>query len=265
MKNHSETWHLAWTSDTPFQSLTTAIDFSCFNYFPTPVELTKMASQIVTDFDYQFVEQIDFAGRYYEQVIYEDRIIPTRLNNWHDFFNACIWMLFPHSKSLLNQLHISDITTHGLNPRTPARNRITHFDECGGVLLYQDETELALLQEHQWTRAFYENRAWWGKRLRFINFGHANYEMLLNPFLGLTGKCIPVKANASVMELESLEMYKCLDTALAEELKSGSWFAKRGNLKPLPLLGIPNWDARNAHPEFYDNRDYFRPLRSTKE
>lgn len=261
MKNNSETWHLAWISDTPFLSLSSAIDFSCFKRFPTPSELTRIATGVVTTFDYQFVEQVDFAGRYYEQVIFEDRVIPTRLDNWHDFFNACIWMLFPRTKRLLNQLHINEIRAHGLNPRTPVRNRITHFDECGGVLLYQNEKDLALLQQHQWQQGFYANRNAWGKSLQFVNFGHANYEMLLNPFLGLTGKYIPIKVDH--LSQPELAVYQYLDSILEDELKTGSWFAKRGNLKPLPLLGIPNWDARNAHPEFYDNTDYFRPLRST--
>ena len=197
--------------------------------------------------------------RYYEQIIFEDKTIPTRSHNWHDFYNACIWRLFPQTKRQLNVLHMHDIAQYGVSPRTPRRDRITHFDECGVVLAYSSGVIPELLTQHQWLEAFYEQRSAWGNTVRAFVFGHANYEMLMRPHVGLTGKWLGVEVSEAFWQTSLSEQYQLLDAQVANYASSEQSFTVKQHLKPLPLLGIPGWWAENQHEQFYHNRDYFRP------
>jgi len=201
-------------------------------------------------------------ARYYEQIIFEDKTIPTRSHNWHDFYNACIWRLFPQTKRQLNVLHMHDIAQYGVSPRTPRRDRITHFDECGVVLAYSSGVVPELLMQHQWLEAFYEQRAAWGNTVRAFVFGHANYEMLMRPHIGLTGKWLGVEVSEAFWQASLSEQYQLLDAQVANYASSEQSFMVKQHLNPLPLLGIPGWWAENQHEQFYHNRDYFRPKRT---
>jgi len=76
-------------------------------------------------------------------------------------------------------------------------------------------------------------------------------EKSLVPFIGITAKAmlLPVATGAS------------LDAAAAAWLGRDDNLADSRRLAPLPLLGIPGWDARNEDSRFYDNAAYFRPGR----
>ncbi|MFT4941894.1 MAG: hypothetical protein ACI88A_004965 [Paraglaciecola sp.] len=207
-----------------------------------------------------FVCQDDLAetSAYYEQIIFQQKIIPTRPQSWHDLFNALIWMQFPHCKALLNKLHIEDIEQFGLSPRTRRRNHLTHFDECGVVLACSDPHLLTLLAEHQWQRVFIEHRDKWGKDIHAHIFGHANYEMLLNPFIGLTGKWLAVEVEPNFSQLNLSQKQAQLDQLLCRKIRDESVFSQTKPLLPLPLLGIPGWWEDNNNAEFYANTNYFR-------
>lgn len=257
-------WNTDFTEQTFFNHLKQLLPLNEFSVFPSVEELNCWAGDFGLN-DYRFVEDAKFQtlnaeDLYYEQFIHKKRLIPTRENNWHDLFNACIWLLFPKSKSYLNQIHMSEIAEHGLNPRTPVRNRVTHFDECGGILVYQDQRHLEALQNHRWREAFVEKSGQWNTATRLYIFGHANYEMLLAPYIGLTGKYLPVKVDNDFWQLTCSEQYQWLDSQLLEVLKQQTVFQQKGYLKPIPLLGIPGWWPTQNR-EFYDNTDYFRPLR----
>ena len=209
-------------------------------------------------------ELADLSHRYYETYIAQEQKVPTRYN-WHDTFNALMWMLYPQTKALLNSLHCDEITRFGINPRTPKRNRLTHFDECGLVLavpqdkLAKGNELLDLLATHQWQQVFINSKADWGKTLIPMIFGHALYEMLLEPFIGLTAKWIAVVVPAGFSELDFKMQYQQLDQALAKRITALEGLAAKPTLKPLPMLGIPGWfEGQNA--AFYANEDYFRPL-----
>ena len=206
--------------------------------------------------------------RYYEQIIYEQNIIPTRPNSWHDLFNGLIWLQFPKTKRLLNQQHVEDIERNGLSPRTVRRNNLTHFDECGVILTYQKgsnaEQLIKDLARHRWQSVFIENRSSWGKELNSYIFGHANLEMLLQPFIGLTGKWLALEVDSQFSDLRYSEQVKQLDKTLVKQINETNIFAEEKPLNPIPLLGIPGvWDANN-NPTFYANTDYFRPLSRLK-
>ncbi|OFC72246.1 hypothetical protein BFC18_04060 [Alteromonas confluentis] len=207
----------------------------------------------------------DDDGRYYEEIIFQDNVLPTRESNWHDFFNALIWMQFPRTKGLLNRMHVEDIAAHGVHPRTASRNRITHFDECGVVLAVPERLQpqgrelLYALAHHNWIEIMLEKRANWGDVLYPFIFGHANLEMLLEPFIGLTGKWLAVTVPDDFNQMSFQQQCHAVDTALFQRFTKTDVFSVKGHLHPLPLLGVPGWySPQNL--TFYQNTDYFRPL-----
>ncbi|BFT30943.1 hypothetical protein D210916BOD24_21190 [Alteromonas sp. D210916BOD_24] len=236
----------------------------------------------------------DDENRYYETIISEENVVPTREGSWHDLFNALIWLQFPKTKKLLNELHVEDIRQYGVTPRTPRRNRITHFDECGVIIAVEvardEQTEipqapreindagvdksrsfktcqkhplaqfLSQLADHQWEEVFVVQRErWWQTVTPFI-FGHANLEMMLSPFIGLTGKWLAVTVPVGFHRRDPWQQRKLLDDAIVERIKALDHFNAAPLLKPVPLLGIPGWYEVQSH-AFYQNQDYFRPLR----
>ena len=212
----------------------------------------------------RFIDDEDFVALncYYEQAVAQG-MVPTRAANWHDFFGAVIWALYPETKALLNRLHMADIVVHGPRKRTPMRDRITHFDECGMVLAVTDKTEIdSWLRDHDWRRLFLDQRHRWGKSWQPYVFGHALYEQALDPFIGMTAKCVIVEMTAEFFALPLAERYSMLDTRLAVELEHSALFAQPRPLRPLPILGIPGWWPANEDAAFYDNQDYFRPRRN---
>lgn len=249
----------------PMQQLETHFGLCGFTDWPNAQGLndlkTLSGNLYIPDFVCQ--SQLTETGHYYEQIIHQLNIIPTRANSWHDLFNGLIWLQFPKTKRLLNQQHVEDIEQHGLSPRTLRRNNLTHFDECGVILTYQKgsvaEQQIKNLEMHKWQSVFMENRPLWGKEVNSFIFGHANLEMLLQPFIGLTGKWLAVEVDRKFSSISYSEQLKQVDELLVRLIKKSNIFANQKPLYPLPLLGIPNvWDANN-NPKFYDNTDYFRP------
>ncbi|MFT6329683.1 MAG: hypothetical protein ACJAYN_001617 [Bermanella sp.] len=205
--------------------------------------------------------------RYYEQIIFEDNAIPTRRESWHDFFNGIIWLQFPQTKTYLNHLHISEIDTHGLDPRTKVRNHITHFDECGIVLFITGTKLLAklafLFDTQEWTTIFCELKEEWHTRILPVVFGHANLEMLLTPFVGLTGKVLLIQIDDKqrTQGLSSLLGSRVLDTLLVQHIQTNQTLFSNKPFYPLPILGIPHWHYGPQDLAFYTNEGYFMPKR----
>ncbi len=201
-------------------------------------------------------------GRYYEEYIYATRCVPTRKDNWHDFFGALIWCLFPKTKSLLNQLHMDEIAQHGLKQRSRLRNKLTLFDECGVVLSLEPAANghADLLCQHQWQQSFVEKRQEWWHGVRPVIFGHAIYEMATAPFIGLTAKALFVDVPAGFSQWPLPQAYTYLDSQLIK-LITAQALLNPEQLTPLPLLGVPKWYPANQQAQFYSNQQYFRPKR----
>lgn len=239
--------------------------------FPDAARLNQTADALYRSWEGpEFRGQSTFSwddARYYEEIIHQDAVIPTRENNWHDLFNACIWMQFPHTKKRLNQLHIDDIQRVGLHPRTPRRNRLTHFDECGVVLAVEDSQRevgsalLGALASHAWKEVLWHQRALWNKTIQPFMFGHANLEMMLSPFIGLTGKWLAVCVPDGFPMLPAVEKWQVLDAAMVARIDALDNFQPQHILRPLPLLGVPGWWHEQTL-AFYQNEDYFRPQRN---
>lgn len=243
-----------------FSDLTKRYPLADYNEWPSLNDLNQWLQhtpvQLVPN------EVLEQDGRYYEQFIASAKLVPTRLNNWHDFFGACIWGLFPQTKALLNQLHINEIAKHGLKQRGQLRNKLTLFDECGVIICLEPAAaaHATLLRQHQWQQSFVDRRADWWQSIRPVIFGHAIYEMATAPFIGLTAKCLFLNVPAGFSQWSLTDAYSFLDQKLQQQIANGQLLLDNQQLTPLPLLGVPGWWSDNCQPEFYLNTDYFRAL-----
>ena len=193
------------------------------------------------------------------EALYESRIflqgeLQTRLHNWHDFFNALVWLSFPHTKQALNTLHFQASMQRepGTN-RSPLENLLTLFDECGAVIISRRADLLQMIRDRQWQSLFVDHRSVFEADLRCVVFGHAMYEKALQPYVGMTTHTLLIESETLLQgDLKQLDM-----------TLSHQWFddaiQSKQDLVPFPLLGVPGWYAPNRQPDFYDNQDYFRP------
>lgn len=218
--------------------------------FPSIEQYNQQSSRIINakNQTIKFFQQSDDCSEHYEQKIHEEGLVNTRDNNWHDFFNYIVWQAFPQAKSVINQLQYQDYQAQQFSTkRTAKQNFLTQFDESGVIVLCSSIKLISLLKNHQWHELFWEEREALQTQMQFIVFGHAIYEKLLSPYIGLTGKGIILDvADEAQVAL-----------ALAEHLRSLN-DCRAKDLQPVPLLGIPGWHELTAASTFYANENYFR-------
>ncbi|MEP7097894.1 MAG: DUF3025 domain-containing protein, partial [Dokdonella sp.] len=77
-------------------------------------------------------------GLHYEQRIAQRGVIATREHNWHDLFNALIWLRHPQIKVALNARQVADIAEIGPKARTRGQCAMTQFDEAGAIVWCAD-------------------------------------------------------------------------------------------------------------------------------
>lgn len=198
-------------------------------------------------------------GLCYEARIARRGEVETRPDNWHDFFNALVWLAFPETKKAITVAHMRAMQADGA-PRGSQRDALTHFDECGIVVLSSSSELLALLRDFAWRELFVRRRAEVIAAMRFVVFGHATYEALLQPFRGLTAKALCHEVDADWLAQAPEEQIPAVDRLLAADFSSGRALAPR-DLQPLPLLGIPGVTPASEDPAFYDDTWQFRPGR----
>ncbi len=195
----------------------------------------------------------------YESRIYLTGEVQTRTDNWHDFFNALVWCIFPRAKSALNQLHYQMQLFESMNKirhRSTLRDAATLFDESGVIVFSCEKTLVQLLKDFEWKELFWRNRENVLSSMRFFVFGHGLYEKALNPYTGMTGKGVIFHVNklfltdANLNQLQSIDLM--LESYLLETMSSSS------DLVPIPLLGYPGWVEANSDEAYYDNKKYFR-------
>jgi len=202
-------------------------------------------SEIISCFEEQYEPRVFLKGE-----------LQTRTENWHDFFNALIWLKFPITKKTLNALHYQQarLREAGSN-RSALENRITQFDECGAVIISNDLKLLDLIENHQWHALFIDEKQQFGTNLQCVIFGHAIFEKALNPYVGMTCHCILIKDSDLLNDINQCD-FESLDNKIANYWKSAHQNVTI-KLKPLPLLGIPGyWYLQDN--EFYNNNKYFR-------
>ena len=199
---------------------------------------------------------------------YEERIrageIATRNNNWHDLLNALIWMRFPRIKAALNAVQCADIEKVGARQRTRAQCAMTHFDEAGSIVLCSDSKLVALWDEHDWHGLFWREREAWGSRIAVHVFGHAILELALQPERLLVAKCVVLMASreeVARVAAQAAESHARIDIRIATMIADRHSLRDPQELRPLPLSGIPGWNAGSANESFFAEAACFRPLR----
>lgn len=202
----------------------------------------------------QFVEQGASFKNFedgYEQRIYLKGEVQTRLDNWHDFFNALIWMKLPEIKRVINSRHYYESLKQKKlgqeKKRNAIQNQLAHFDECGVVVISKSKELLELLKNHCWSELFWVRREEVQIDMHFEIFGHALYEKALKPYIGFTGKALLIHGDDFDGVSKQAADYLSQNLGKADKL-----------LSPLPILGVPGWWDGNGNASFYKNTDYFR-------
>ncbi|BAL27191.1 DUF3025 domain-containing protein [Azoarcus sp. KH32C] len=200
----------------------------------------------------------------YEERIFATGEVPTRPEDWHDFFNAMAWCVWPRTKATCNALHLAQIAARreaGLPGRGSCRDALTQFDECGIVVVSASPEIPALLAAHRWEEAFWERRGELQATTRFLVFGHGTWDQLRQPFFGLCAKAIYRGVDADWLALSPDEQQVEADRWLAQHLTEQLEDLSPRRLLPLPLLGVPGVTVDNAEREYYRDVRQFRPLR----
>lgn len=190
-------------------------------------------------------------GLHYEQRIAEG-CIATRADNWHDLFNALVWARYPAIKQALNARQCARIKANGPSQRDRAQAALTQFDESGVIVRVRDAAVLDAWNRHDWGALFVEGAAAWhdGRIAVAAVIGHALMEQALLPDRLLVGKCVVVQAR---------EDAECI-ADVARAIAAGGLLNDPLELRPLPLMGIPGWHARQDS-GWYARVEYFRPPR----
>lgn len=202
------------------------------------------------------------ASARYEVRIFETGEVQTRPDNWHDLFNALVWLAFPRTKAVLNRHHYEQIRARGAGTqRGTARDVLTLFDEGGVVVGSADAALSAMLRDFKWKELFWTHREDVRRSLRFHVFGHAIYEKALEPYKGVTAKALIVDVAPEVLDASPERQLAELDARAAGYFTGTQALASTRTLPPLPVLGIPGWEPANERQEYYDDVSQFRPRR----
>ncbi len=138
--------------------------------------------------------------------LYEPRIfllgeVRTRLENWHDFFNAQIWYSFPRTKAALNMRQFfafDELADFPWNKSPLKRMReqdyMTMFDEGGCIIAKINQ-----------------------KKIPFI-FGHAIYERMILGDRDLSMCAIIIECEEKFLSLNLKEKLRYLDMKSAKLL-----------------------------------------------
>lgn len=197
-------------------------------------------------------------GEHYEMRIFDSGRIATRRDNWHDLFNAMVWLRNPCIKAALNRRQVEDIGRFGTRQRSRAQCALTHFDEAGAVLRLDDPAMLAAWDTHDWPALF---GAWeaarHGGRVQLWLFGHSLHEHALNPDIALVAKALVI-AGPRALGLHAMDAF------IAQAIAAQRCLNDPQELRPIPLSGIPGWHPQYACPDFFERLPCFRPKRAGK-
>lgn len=190
-------------------------------------------------------------ARDYESHILSTGQVPTRVDSWHDVLNALVWLRFPYFKAALNAAHGEAMAVETEPRRGRRRDALTVLDESGVWVISRDPELLEWLIGHAWSALFNEARSRVSTEMRFVVVGHALLEKALAPYPSMTGKCLTLRSQS-------------LAPGTAEELaiQAIAAIGTPRTLPPLPIQGIPGWDAANSDATYYLNREIFRPARA---
>jgi hypothetical protein len=234
--------------------------------WPDGADLTALAEGIVNSRGQplRFVTPRDPADRdrrHYELHIAETGQVETRPANWHDLFNALVWITFPRAKAAINAQHAAMLEERGAEEarhRSPERDALTLFDEGGVVVASSSPELLRLVVDFDWKELFWNRRTDLQARMRFFGFGHAFYEQALQPYIGMVAKTVFVPAGEFFFMLPAESQAAQADELLAAHFATRTRFHSPKAMAPMPVLGVPGWHPDTGNEAFYDLASYFR-------
>ena len=191
------------------------------------------------------------SAREYETHILQTGQVPTRPDTWHDVLNALVWMRFPRFKSALNVVHGEAIAIETDSRRGRRRDAMTVLDESGVWVISQGAFLPSLLTGRGWQPLFWDHRQDVEATMNFVVVGHALLEKALTPYASMTGKCLTLIS--TTLDPDSVEQQAVSALHAIESPRQ---------LAPMPVQGIPGWDAANTSPAYYANQEIFRPARN---
>jgi len=198
------------------------------------------------------------SGMNYELRIHTRGEIATRPCNWHDLFNALVWLAFPRTKACLNAIHASEMPVE-TKRRGAARDLLTIFDEGGAMVACCDPALLELIRAFRWQTLFWTERTRVLKSLRIVVFGHAVLEQALEPWPGITCKALLIPVEQPLLSAPIEQLCQVLDAAAAVWFDARARESSPRNLAALPVFGYPGWSEGSARAAFYADERYFRP------
>ncbi len=213
----------------------------------------------------------------YEPRCYLKGEVPTRADDWHDLFNALVWLTFPKAKAAINAHHYRALADIGHaedgkagSQRGALRDVNTLLDESGVIVVCADAELAGLLRDFRWKELFWRRREQLRPRssrqaMGFHLFGHGLYQKALRPYVGITGQGLLLAVEPGFFGRPLAQQSAYLDSLLAGYLADPQHCRSTRELCPVPLLGIPGWTPDSEDPSYYDNTSYFRPGRRGQE
>ena len=253
-----------------FATLAPVIERLPEDHFPTLAELNRLCEEreVVSGGGepLEFVPQETKTGEPYEKRVFTYGKVLTRNRNWHDLFNALVWITFPKTKAAINRHHYREMQAReGGEARGAVRDALTLFDESGVIVASIDAGLSELLTGYQWKELFWGRREEVVRGMRFHLFGHALYEKALKPYKGVTGKSVILDISAKELERPLPQRLASLDAHLSRQFAEMRSLAATDAYAPLPVLGVPGWTADNEYERYYDDTQHFRPGRRQAE
>lgn len=207
----------------------------------------------------RFVPSGQLSDDGYEHRIYTTGQVSTRPNNWHDLFNALVWMRYPRIKVTMNALHHRAGPLQADGKRGCLRDALTLFDECGVVVVSDQPDFLEALARRQWLQAFQAPE--FSTSVVLSVCGHALLEKYLAPYKSMTAKALLIHVSTAMMNTPRAELLRVLDTEISTGMLNDGLLTRPACLAPLPLAGVPGWwpEDEQSDAGFYRDTQVFRP------
>ncbi|MDX8380168.1 MAG: DUF3025 domain-containing protein [Gallionella sp.] len=262
-----------------FEPLHTLISNFEAGIFPTIDELNILLDAHQPAILVQGGAELKFVAQRYGKLAFEAQYEPrcyltgevqTRTDNWHDLFNALVWLRFPLAKAAINTRHYQSLTdklppsealAEVRSERGTVRDTSTLLDESGIIVAYADEVLAGLLRDFSWKALFWQRREQLQSNMGFYLFGHGLYEKALQPYVGMTAQGLMLAVMPAFFSWANNQQLAYLDRCMADYLSDTTHCRHTRELTPIPLLGVPGWTEDNRCASYYDNTDYFRPGR----
>lgn len=197
----------------------------------------------------------------YEPRCYLTGEVQTRADNLHDLFNALVWLAFPRAKAAINSRHYRALTNKAEaaeSQRGRVRDMATLLDESGVIVVCANAELAELLHTFQWKELFCQRREQANAAMGFYIFGHGLYEKAMQPYVGMTGQGLVLNVEQEFFNWPIPDRLAYLDERVAGYLNNPKYCLSPRELHPVPLLGVPGWDAENSNAAYYENTSYFR-------